>query len=149
MIDLIIFVTLLAIGFGFGTLAERRHYRSIRRRERDYGHLLVLTGMNLPPAYINHDSELVKGNVVVSTDYFKVVAAGLKQLIGGRLGMYESLLDRGRREAILRMQTEAAARGAVAVVNMKFETSRLSGNAKRGLGAVEVLAYGTALMPPR
>lgn len=149
MIDLIIFVTLLAIGFGFGTLAERRHYRSIRRRERDHGHLLVLTGMNLPPAYINHDSELVKGNVVVSTDYFKVVAAGLKQLIGGRLGMYESLLDRGRREAILRMQAEAAARGAVAVVNMKFETSRLSGNAKRGLGAVEVLAYGTALMPPR
>ena len=33
MIDLIIFLTLLALGYGAGTWAEKRHYRSIARRE--------------------------------------------------------------------------------------------------------------------
>ena len=60
---------------------------------------------------------------------------------------YESLVDRARREALLRMQAEAQAAGAVAVINTKFETSRISANAQQGIGSVEVLVYGTALIP--
>jgi uncharacterized protein YbjQ (UPF0145 family) len=84
---------------------------------------------------------------VISVDYFKTVAAGLRGLFGGRIGAYESLLDRARREAILRMQEDARKLGAEAVFNLKFETSRIAQNAGQGLGSVEVLAYGTALIP--
>ena len=33
MIDLIIFLSLLALGYGAGSWAEKRHYRSIAERE--------------------------------------------------------------------------------------------------------------------
>jgi uncharacterized protein YbjQ (UPF0145 family) len=92
---------------------------------------------------------LVSGNVVISVDYFKTIVAGLRNLVGGNISAYESLLDRARREAILRMQQQAAELDARAVINMKFETSRISGNAGSAVGAVEVLAYGTALVAPR
>lgn len=56
------------------------------------------------------------------------------------------MLDRGRREALLRMKAQAAGQGANAVFNIKLETSSLSqtDNGKGALGTVEVLAYGTA-----
>lgn len=147
MEQLIIFFVLLAIGYGFGRFNEARHYRSIREREQQYRTLLVMPEKMPPPGYHNHASELVCGNVVVSVDYFKNIAAGLRGLFGGRIGAYESLLDRARREAILRLQEQAKDCGGVAIYNMKFETSRIGENAAKGLGAVEVLAYGTALIP--
>lgn len=145
--DLAIFLALLALGFVFGRLAEKRHYKRIRQRERAYRNLIVVPGRVLPRDYVHHDSRLVSGNVVISIDYFKGVAAGLRNLVGGRVTAFESLLDRGRREAILRMQEAAKAEGADAVFNMKFETSRVSGNAGSSIGSIEVLAYGTALVP--
>ncbi|WP_430459858.1 YbjQ family protein [Thalassolituus sp. LLYu03] len=146
--QLVVFLVLLALGYSFGRLAESRHYRSIHAREDAMRHLLVLPDRMPPLDFSQHDSTLVTGSVVISVDYFKTVAAGLRGIFGGRVGAYESLLDRARREAILRMQEEALALGADAVFNLKFETSRIGQNAGKGLGSVEVLAYGTALIPP-
>ena len=70
----------------------------------------------------------------------------MRNIFGGRVGAYESLLDRARREAVLRMQQEARQLGAETIYNVKYETSRIGENAAKGLGSVEVLAYGTALM---
>lgn len=145
--EIAIFLVLLLLGFVFGRLAEKRHYRRIRAREDAYRGLIVVPGRVLPSQYVRHQSQLVRGNVVISVDYFKVVVAGLRNLVGGRVATFESLLDRGRREAILRMQAQARECGADAVYNMKFETSRVSGNAGQAVGSIEVLAYGTALIP--
>jgi len=145
--QLLVFLTLLALGYGFGRLAESRHYRSIIAREDALRSLLVMPDRMPPIHFQNHGSTLVTGSVVISVDYFKTVAAGLRGLFGGRVGAYESLLDRARREAILRMQEDARKFGAEAVFNLKFETSRIAQNAGQGLGSVEVLAYGTALIP--
>lgn len=145
--ELILVLALLVVGFVFGRLAEKRHYRRIRRRELAYWGLVVVPARSPPREYLHHDSKLVRGNVVVSVDYFKSALAMLRNLVGGRVSAYESLLDRGRREAVLRMQEQARRCGADAVFNMRFETSRVSGNAGSGLGSIEVLAYGTALIP--
>lgn len=146
LIQLIIFGLLLAAGYGFGRRAERRHYESIRAREDELRHVLVLNERLPPPGYAHCEATLVSGSVVISVDYFKTVVAGLRNLVGGHISSYESLLDRARREAVLRMQQRAQALGADAVINMKFETSRISGNAGQSIGSVEVLAYGTALV---
>ena len=93
------------------------------------------------------ESGLVNGSVVVSVDYFKRFLAGLRQLIGGRVKSYESILDRARREAVLRLKADAIARGYNAVVNVRLETTRMA-NARRGgegIAGLEVLAYGTGL----
>lgn len=147
MQQLIIFLVLLGLGYFFGRMAESRHYKSIHSRETAYRKLLVMPEKFPPIDYARHDSRMVSGNVVISVDYFKTVAAGLRSVFGGRVSAYESLLDRARREAILRMQEEARRYGADAVYNLKFETARIGQNAGQSLGSVEVLAYGTALIP--
>jgi uncharacterized protein YbjQ (UPF0145 family) len=147
--ELTIFLSLLLLGFVFGSLAESRHYRSIRQRERDTLNVPLLTMKVVPETNIPVRGRLVGGNVVVSVDYFKQFLANLRNIFGGRMVSYESLLDRARREALLRMKEEAMAMGALLVVNVRLETASLSkGTGRReSVGAVEVYAYGTAIMP--
>jgi len=149
LIQLGLFATLLLLGYFFGRRSELRHYRDIRERESALGDIVITTDRLPPNEFLHHETRLVNGNVVISIDYFKLVAAGLRNLIGGRLRAFESLLDRARREALLRMQAEARDLGAEATINTKFETSRISGNASRGIGSMEVLAYGTAMITPK
>ncbi|WP_299073015.1 YbjQ family protein [uncultured Paraglaciecola sp.] len=144
--ELIVFLVLLGLGYVFGRLSESRHYRSIVQREQELRDISVVPVKIPPPEYLRHESTLVCGSVVISVDYFKTVAASLRNIFGGRVGAYESLLDRARREAVLRMQQEARQLGAETIYNVKYETSRIGENAAKGLGSVEVLAYGTALM---
>lgn len=148
LIQLGIFLLLLLLGYLFGRRAEKKHYKSIFQREDELRHIVVINERFPPPDMLKLNTDMVCGSVVISVDYFKTVAAGLRGLVGGRISVYESLLDRARREAILRMQQQANTLGARMIVNMKFETSRVSGNAGRGIGSVEVLAYGTALIKP-
>ncbi len=79
--------------------------------------------------------------------FFQKFVAGLRSLFGGRLQSYESLLDRARREAILRMKESALEIGAKVIINVRIETASISKSSSRnnGIGSVEVVAYGTAL----
>ena len=144
MTDLIIFLVLLATGYTVGRIAERRHYRSILAREKEMANVMVFTN-RFPPLTQQASQALVTGSVVISEDYFKRVVSGLQSLLGGRLRAYESLLDRARREAVLRMKQEARDKGARMIINVKFQTFSIPGRNPRSFGAVEVMAYGTAL----
>ena len=143
----IVFLALLALGYFIGRWKERAHYVSIRRRETQYAGVLAFATRYPPDVVTPQDCRLVSGSVVVSSDYFKQVVAGLRTFIGGRLASYESLLDRARREAILRMKAEAQQFGSTLVVNVKVETTTVSGGMRQGVPAMEVMAYGTALKP--
>lgn len=146
MFDLIIFGAMLLLGFVFGQIAEKRHFRSIIRREQEMRDILCFTERAFPdPGPV--DAALVSGSVVVSVDFFKRFVANLRNFIGDRVSAYESLLERARREALLRMKAEARARGATSVWNIRLETASIYKDAAQGIGAVEVVAYGTALTP--
>ena len=90
----------------------------------------------------------MRGSVVISSNYFTRMLAGFRNFFGGNIRSYETLLDRARREAILRMKADADALGADIVFNMKFETVSLDNvyahQQGGAVGTVEVLAYGTA-----
>ncbi|MCA3130853.1 MAG: YbjQ family protein [Betaproteobacteria bacterium] len=144
--NLIVFLGLLLLGYVAGRIAESRHYRSIRQREAELGDVLVFAS-RFPPDFRVRPQTLVGGSVVVGEDYFKSIVAALQKLVGGRLKSYETLLDRARREAVLRMKEEARQKGASMVVNVKFQTFSIPGRNPNSLRAVEVLAYGTALGP--
>jgi uncharacterized protein YbjQ (UPF0145 family) len=148
MYDLIILLILLAIGYGFGTFNERRHFRSIQAREKQFRRVVAFSTKR-PPPNTTEAVCLAAGSTVVSIDYFKKISAGLRSILGGRVGAYESLLERARREAILRMKADARAKGADAIFNVKLETSSITKGRKGHVGAVEVLAYGTALISAR
>jgi uncharacterized protein YbjQ (UPF0145 family) len=143
-IDLIVFLALLALGYVFGSLAERRHYASILTREKKWLHLPAIPSAVLPEGRLQVIG-LASGNVVISVDYFKRFAAALRNLFGGRVSAYETLLDRARREAVLRMKESCPQ--ADMILNVRVTTSAVGAqqSANRGIACVEVLAYGTAV----
>lgn len=136
---------LLLLGYFAGTYLERQHFISIRQREQDLLNVPAVNFRSVPPDWQVESSGLAAGSVVVSVDYFKRFLAGLRILIGGRVKTYETLLDRGRREALLRMKEQAIAGGYDAIINVRLETSRLANANGQGTAGVEILAYGTAL----
>ncbi len=143
MIEIILFLVFMSCGFIFGQLAEKRHFKSIVEREQQLNSLPVVAS-RYPPEDTAYHQQLVSGSVVVASDYFKSFTAGLINIFGGVVTPFESLLDRGRREAILRMKAEAGKLNAELVFNVKLETTRI---ATGRAGAIEVLAYGTAMLP--
>ena len=144
ILSLAVFVFLLLLGLWAGHRAERRHYASIRERERRFVSTPAITaktwGLDRPVA----EARLVAASVVVSVDYFKRFLAGLRMLVGGEMASYSSLIDRARREAWLRMKEQAP--DADLYLNCRMETSTISrGGNRNALGTVEVMAYGTAI----
>jgi len=143
MEQLILFVVLVLLGYLFGSRAEKKHLASIREREVTYQNLpTIMLKKPLNPQDISK-YKLVNGSVVISIDYFKKFVASLVNLFGGSISSYESLVDRARREAILRMKADAG--DASEIINLRIETSSISKNAQQSVGAVEVIAYGTAI----
>ena len=144
IIHLIVFIGPIIVFYIPGRIAERVHYKSIQTRELTYIEVPVITHKRIP--YDNVRSvEMVSGSAVISLDHFKRFLASLRNLVGGRVGSYESLLDRARREAILRMKSKCP--DADMIVNLRLENSSVGKSAdnKKQIGCIEVLAYGTAV----
>jgi len=144
--SILTFILLMAVGIIFGGLNERRHFKRLGRDEAALSHVKVYNLKSVPPQ-MTKDLEgggvLVSGNVVIAIDYFKRFKAFFKLLFGGNLRGYESLVERARREAIVRMQKDADAMGANAIYNARIEFSVI-GQQPKTSGA-ELLAYGTAV----
>lgn len=138
---------LLMLAYFVGSMLERNNFRSIRRREKENVGFPVVSFDTMPDDWNAAGSGLVTGSIVVSLDYFKRVIAGLRAIVGGRIKTYEPLLDRARREALLRMTEEARKQGYDAIFNVRLETSRLANarNNGNGIAGVEMLAFGTAV----
>ena len=101
---------------------------------------MIVTTMNDIPGY---DVEEVFGEVmgltVRSRNIGSQFGAGLKSILGGELkGMTKALVD-SRAQVTERMVDEAEAKGANAVVAMRFDTSEMGSN------WTEICAYGTAV----
>ncbi len=144
MENLAVIAILVSLGYFFGRMAEKKHYQSIHRREQAFL-ALPTTSSKKPIGIIGHISraELVQGNVVISVDYFKRLLATLRNIFGGTVQAYETLLDRARREAVLRLKESCPT--AHQIINLRLETSSISKGDSERIGSVEVLAYGTAI----
>ena len=147
MFGFITFIGLLCIGVIFGTLNERRHFQRLRDDEAALSHILQTTLKRIPAPHndLQEGAIMVSGNVVVALDFFKIIVARLKSIVGGSLRSYESVLERARREAIVRMLKEADAVGATAVHNIRIEFSTIGGQNPQHPGGSEILAFGTAV----
>ena len=82
---------------------------------------------------------IVQGSTVRAKHIGRDIMAGLKNIVGGELGGYTELLSQARDEALSRMEMQADAMGANAVLNVRFSTSSVA------QGAAEILVYGTAV----
>lgn len=146
--DFIIFIALLALGYFAGSWAEKKHYTSIEKREAELLQMPIVNGRKGYGEADAQHAEMVYGSAVISVDYFKRILAALRNVFGGTIRSYETLLDRARREAVLRMK-ESVPPGTKIIINVRIETSAIGKNTqKKNVGCVEALAYGTALILP-
>ena len=136
---------LLILGLVIGSTVESAHFRRLALREQALSHIAVSDLRRLPPNWQASEATLVTGEAVIATDYFKVFVASLRNLFGGRVRSYETLVERARREAIVRMVEQAQAAGANVVWNVRLETATIQGKQQGKSGGIEVLAYGTAI----
>ena len=144
MWDLYFLISLIITGYIFGQIHERRHYASLKRREEKTV-AMVMTSSKRPLGELGPVTEvrLVQGGVVISVDYFKRIVTSLRNFFGGNIRGYETLVDRARREAILRLKESCP--DATQIVNLRLETSSIYKGRRNQIGSVEVLAYTTAI----
>ncbi len=141
-------IVMLLLGYGVGRIRERRHFASLDEREELHAGMKVTNLKRITDPQSVQRASLVTGDAVIATDYFKSFAARLRNIVGGEIKAYVTLMERARREATLRMLEQARAMGADEVWNVRFETSNIrSGTRKRNNPgvSVEIFAFGTAV----
>jgi uncharacterized protein YbjQ (UPF0145 family) len=101
--------------------------------------MLIATTNDLPGYDVEEVFGEVFGLTVRSRNVGSQIGAGFKSMLGGELkGMTKALVE-SREQVIERMVEEAEAKGANAVLAMRFDTSEMGGT------WTEICAYGTAV----
>lgn len=130
--------------FGFiGAYVEKKHYASIRAREAATSRLPIMASRTLESDRVVIEARLVVAEVMISHDYFKRFLAQLRNFFGGRIRSYDTLLDRARREALLRLKEQCP--DASIIANLRLETLCISTARRNSVVGVEMIAYGTSI----
>jgi len=135
-----IWISLFVFFYFIGTYREKAHLKSIVEREKALVSLPALT-LKFAEDRPVVKTELVMGSVVIGGDFFKQTVASLASLFGMRISVAEAMMDRARREAVLRMKEKAA--GADAILNVRMEGMKIGERNK--ITGIEALACGTAV----
>jgi uncharacterized protein YbjQ (UPF0145 family) len=69
---------------------------------------------------------VVSGEAVIGANVVSDVAAGIRNVVGGRSGSYEKKIEVGRKEALKDIRSEADERGADAVVGATFDYEEMA-----------------------
>lgn len=101
--------------------------------------MIMTTSDEIPGREITETLGLVTANAVRARHVGRDILAGLKNIVGGEIGAYRQLLVESRSQALSRLDEEAAAQGADAVVALRMATASIAA------GAAEILVYGTAV----
>jgi uncharacterized protein YbjQ (UPF0145 family) len=100
---------------------------------------MITTTFEVPGYRVEACLGEVMGLTVRSRNVFSLLGSGFRALAGGELkGQTKALYD-SRRQVMERLVAEAVARGANAIVGMRFDASEIGG------GWTEICAYGTAM----
>lgn len=101
--------------------------------------MMIVTTPMLPGYKIVEVHGLVRGSTIRARHLGNDLVAGLRNVVGGEVKEYTTLLKQAREEALNRMIEEARKLGANAVISTSFSTAQVM------QGAAEILAYGTAV----
>jgi uncharacterized protein YbjQ (UPF0145 family) len=101
--------------------------------------IIVVTTNNIPGYEVEEVFGEVFGLIVRSRNIFGNIGASFRTIFGGEVRGYTKLLASSREKAMHRLEEEAKAKGANAILMMRFD----SGNIANQMN--EVVAYGTAV----
>jgi uncharacterized protein YbjQ (UPF0145 family) len=101
--------------------------------------MIVTTVERIEGKRISSTLGMVKGSTIRARHVGKDITAAFRGLVGGEIPEYTKMMAEAREEALARMLKDAEAKGAHAVIGMRFGTSMIM------TSAAEVIAYGTAV----
>ena len=152
----LIYLAFFVLSFGslpvfylVGKHLEDTHLSDLEARERALAHMLVtdlrafpmMDAQPKPPV-------MVTGEAVLAADAFKSWLLSWRSLFGGEAKSFRKLMDRSRREALMRLLEEAHRQGYNAVCNVRYDSADLTGvvsaQSKNAGKKVAILASATA-----
>ena len=101
--------------------------------------MIVVTTEHIEGKSIMEVLGLVKGSTIRARHVGHDIMASLRNIVGGEVKDYTTMLAQAREEALQRMIEQAEDMGANAIVGTRFVTSMVVS------GAAEMVAYGTAV----
>jgi uncharacterized protein YbjQ (UPF0145 family) len=102
--------------------------------------MIITTVDKIEGKNITRTIGLVKGSTIRARHVGRDIMAGLRSLVGGEIIDYTKMMAESREQALQRVQEDAEAQGANAIVGLRFSTSMVMQNAS------EILAYGTGVV---
>ena len=103
--------------------------------------MLVVTTFEVPGYRVAECKGLVRGITVRSPNIGQGIVAGLRSIVGGRVGSFVNVCEQAREEALLQLVDHAKQLGANAVIGFRYDSGEVG-----AAGFAEVLAYGTAVV---
>ena len=131
-----------------GRYFERKHLKELDERERELKGSILVHNRKHPFIEGNVEARMYSGEVVIAADRFKTWLARWRQLVGGKIGSLAPVVERARREALLRAAEKASSDGFTELGNVRYNTASLkwaNPQAKELLICVQV--FGTAYSP--
>jgi uncharacterized protein YbjQ (UPF0145 family) len=101
--------------------------------------MILTTTSDIPGLKVVRTYGLVRGSSIRARHLGKDILAVLRNLVGGEIHEYTSMMAEAREQAVDRMIEDARLLGANAVICVRFQTSQIVS------GAAELLCYGTAV----
>lgn len=101
--------------------------------------MIISTTDHIPGKEIREIAGIARGSTVRARHIGRDIFAGLRNIVGGEIDEYTTLLAQSREQAMDRMILEAEKMGADAIINVRFTTSMVM------QATSEILAYGTAV----
>ena len=102
--------------------------------------MIITTSNQVEGKTIARTLGIVKGSTIRAKHIGKDIMAGFRNIAGGEITEYTTMMAEAREEATKRMVDDATSQGANAIIGMRFATSMVMQN------AAEVLAYGTGVV---
>ena len=141
-------ILFIVLGAGFGSWAEHRHFKSLNAREARMSPFVVTNSKlfygPIYPAGAPTAPTIVCAETVVASDYFKNFVSQFRKFFGGEMRSYNSLMDRARRETLMRLREQANQSGYNAICNVRLEPVSLGGFQKKASVMVCILGTATA-----
>lgn len=142
---LIILVTTIGlplIGILGGWINERRHLKSLEEREGQSIMVVVSQVKSFPGSEPQGSPPaMVFAETVIASDYLKTFFATLRGIFGGEVRSYQKIMDRARRETLLRLIADAEDQGFNALCNVRLDTADVGGGTMtRGRNAMPMAA---------
>lgn len=102
--------------------------------------MMISTSAEIAGKRIVKTLGIARGNTIRARHVGRDILAAIKMLVGGEIEDYTKMMAESREQSLDRMQAEARAMGANAIVDVRFSTSYIM------QGAAEILVYGTAVV---